>query len=239
MACHLFGAKPLHEPMLAYCQLNSWEHTSVKFESEFYHFHSRQCNWKCHLPKWWPFCPRGIWVEQPWSIWANKSHKSWIKWKWILLNTQKHNLDIQSISWWNNTWAYSMGYTATAVPLKLTDITANLFNTLRPGQNGRHFPDDIFMWIFLNENVWISNNVSLKFVPKDPMNNIPSLVQIMAWRQPGNKPLSELMMVTLLTPIYVTQPQWVKLFFSSSPHGQNGCHFGRQQFQMHFLEWKW
>ena len=118
MACHLFDAKPLHEPMLAYCQLNSWEHTSVKFESEFYHFHSRQCNWKCHLPKWWPFFPRGIWVEQPWSIWANKSHKSWIKWKWILLNTQKHNLDIQSISRWNNTWAYSMGYTATAVPLK-------------------------------------------------------------------------------------------------------------------------
>ena len=27
--------------------------------------------------------------------------------------------------------------------------------------------------------------------------------------------------------------------FNSSPHGQNGCHFGRQQFQMHFLEWKW
>ena len=39
MACRLFRAKPLPEAMLAYCQLNSWEHTSVKYESEFYHFH--------------------------------------------------------------------------------------------------------------------------------------------------------------------------------------------------------
>ena len=36
--------------------------------------------------------------------------------------------------------------------------------TLRPRQNGRHFPDDIFKWIFLNENVWISINILLKFV---------------------------------------------------------------------------
>ena len=59
MACRLFGAKPLPEPMLSYCQLDSWEHISVKFESEFYHFHSRKCNWICRLPKWRPFCPGG------------------------------------------------------------------------------------------------------------------------------------------------------------------------------------
>ena len=51
MASRLFGAKPLPEPMLTYCQLDSWEHISVKFESEFYHFHSRKYNWKCRLPK--------------------------------------------------------------------------------------------------------------------------------------------------------------------------------------------
>ena len=59
MACRLFGAKPLPEPMLTYCQLDSWEHISVKFESEFYHFHSRKCNWKCRLPKCRPFCSGG------------------------------------------------------------------------------------------------------------------------------------------------------------------------------------
>ena len=59
MACCLFGTKPLPKPMLAYCQLDSWEHISVKFELEFYHFHSRKCNWKCRLPNWRPFCPGG------------------------------------------------------------------------------------------------------------------------------------------------------------------------------------
>ena len=80
-------------------------------------------------------------------------------------------------------------------------------NTLRPRQNGRHFADDIFKCIFLNENVRISIKISLKFVPKDPINNIPALVQIMAWHRPGDKPLSEPMMVTLLTHICVTRPQ--------------------------------
>ena len=59
MACRLFGAKPLPEPMLAYCQLDPWEQVSVKFESEFHNFHSRKCIWKCRLPKWRPFCPGG------------------------------------------------------------------------------------------------------------------------------------------------------------------------------------
>ena len=58
-------------------------------------------------------------------------------------------------------------------------------------------------------NVWIPIKISLKFVPKGPINNIPALVQIMAWRRPGDKPLSEPMMVSLPTHICVTRPQWV------------------------------
>ena len=83
-------------------------------------------------------------------------------------------------------------------------------NTSRPRQNGRHFADDTFKYIFLNENVIISPKISLNFVPKGPINNIPALVQIMAWRRPGDKPLSEPMMVRLPTHICVTRPQWVK-----------------------------
>ena len=83
------------------------------------------------------------------------------------------------------------------------------FNTLRPRQNGRHFPDDILKWIFMNENVWISIKISLQFVPKGQINNIPALLQMMAWRRPGDKPLSEPMMVRLLTHICVARPQWV------------------------------
>ena len=83
-------------------------------------------------------------------------------------------------------------------------------NTLRPRQNGRHFPDHIFKCIFLNENVWTSLKTSLKFVPRVPINNIPALDQMMAWRHLGNKPLSEPMMGSLLMQICVTWPQWVK-----------------------------
>ena len=83
------------------------------------------------------------------------------------------------------------------------------FDTLRPRQNGRHFADDIFKCIFLNENVWIPIKFSLKFVPKVSINNIPALVQIRAWRRPGDKPLSEPMMVSLTTHICATRPQWV------------------------------
>ena len=83
-------------------------------------------------------------------------------------------------------------------------------NTLRPSQNGSRFSDDIFKRILLNENVRISIEISLKFVPKGPINNIQALVHIMAWRRSGDKPLSEPMMVSLLTHICVTRPQWVK-----------------------------
>ena len=89
-------------------------------------------------------------------------------------------------------------------------------NTLRPRQNGRHFADDSFKCIFLNENVWFSIKISLKFVPKGLINNIPALVQIMAWRRPGDRPLSEPMLARLLTHICVTRPQWVKPVSTSS-----------------------
>ena len=48
-------------------------------------------------------------------------------------------------------------------------------NTLRPRRNEQHFADDIFKRIFFNENVWISIKISLEFVPKGPINNIPTL----------------------------------------------------------------
>ena len=83
-------------------------------------------------------------------------------------------------------------------------------NRLRPRQNGRHFADDFLKCIFVNENVWIAIEISLKFVCKGPIDNIPSMVYIMAWCRPGNKPLSGPMVVRLPTHICFTWPQWVK-----------------------------
>ena len=71
-------------------------------------------------------------------------------------------------------------------------------NILRPEENGHHFPDDIFKYIFLNENVWILIKISLYFVSNGSINNIQALVQIMAWCQPGDKPLSEPMMAAYM-----------------------------------------
>ena len=88
-------------------------------------------------------------------------------------------------------------------------------------QNGCHFADDTFKCIFLNKNARVSIQISLKFVPKGPINNNPALVQIMAWRQSGNKPLSESMMASLLTHICVTRPQWVKMHFTKGSWAHN------------------
>ena len=96
-------------------------------------------------------------------------------------------------------------------------LMKHVINTLRPRQNGRHFADDSFKRIFLNENVWFSIKISLKFVPRGLINNIPALFQIMAWRRPGDKPLSETMLARLLTHICVTRPQWVNS--QEHPHG--------------------
>ena len=70
---------------------------------------------------------------------------------------------------------------------------AQLVNTLRPRQNACQFPD-IFKCIFFNENMYFSIKISLKFVPKGSIDNIPALVQILARRWLGDKPLSEPMM---------------------------------------------
>ena len=78
-------------------------------------------------------------------------------------------------------------------------------------KNVRLFADDTFKRIFLNENVRISINISLKFVPKGLINNIPALVLMMAWRRPGDKPLSEPMVARSPTHMCVTRPQWVNM----------------------------
>ena len=75
-------------------------------------------------------------------------------------------------------------------------IFFHVINTLRPRQNGPNFADDIFNCIFLKENLWIPIKIPFKSVPEGPINNIPALIQIMAWCRPSNKPLSESVMLS-------------------------------------------
>ena len=70
-------------------------------------------------------------------------------------------------------------------------------NTLRLRQNGRHFADAIFKFIFLNEKWWNWNKNSLKNVPYGKIDNKSVLVEVMAWCLIGNKSLSELMLTKM------------------------------------------
>ena len=88
-------------------------------------------------------------------------------------------------------------------------------NILMLRQDDYHFTDNIFRCLFSNGNFWI--NISLKFVPQGQINNIPTLIQLMAWHQQGDKPLSETMVVRLLTHKWVPQSQWVKGSALSQP----------------------
>ena len=118
--------------------------------------------------------------------------------------------------WKSPLWSYNphvwCKYNFTGSTLQGCDVT--WLNTLRPRQNGRHFADHTFKRISLNEDARISIKISLKFVPKGPINNNTAMVQIMALRRSGAKPLSEPMMASLLTHICVTRPQWVKHVFT-------------------------
>ena len=58
--------------------------------------------------------------------------------------------------------------------------------------------DDIFNCIFLNEKDRIPIQTSLKYVPRIPIDNKPSLVQVMAWRRTGDKPLPGAMMTQFI-----------------------------------------
>ena len=61
-----------------------------------------------------------------------------------------------------------------------------------------HFPNNIFKCIFVNEKFCILIQISLKFIPKGPIDNILALVQIMAWCWSGDKPLFEPMLTQVI-----------------------------------------
>ena len=91
-------------------------------------------------------------------------------------------------------WSYHLGTRSSwssycnafedKVPLVFVDGYP-IFTILWQKQYGCHFPHGIFNCIFLNENVWITIKISLKFVSVGSINNISALVQIMACANQG------------------------------------------------------
>ena len=62
--------------------------------------------------------------------------------------------------------------------------------------------DDKFTRIFLNENDRIPIRISPKIVFRSVIDNKPALVQVMAWRRTGDKPLPE-PILTQITDAYM------------------------------------
>ena len=56
---------------------------------------------------------------------------------------------------------------------------------LRLRENGRHFADDSYKCILLNENFKISYEISLKYVPYGIIDNLATLVQVIIWINVG------------------------------------------------------
>ena len=136
--------------------------------------HDDVIKWK-HFPRCWPLVRRIH--RSP----VNSPHKG--QWREALM--------FSLIRVWINGWVNNRE----AGDLRRYRAHYGVIVMLRSRPNDRHFPDNIFKCIFLNENVLISINV------------IPALVQIMACSRPDDNPLSEPMMVSLLTHICATRPQ--------------------------------
>ena len=82
-------------------------------------------------------------------------------------------------------------------------------NTLRPKRNVCHFTDSILKCVFLDKTYEFRLRHHWSLFIRIQLTITPALVQIMAWRRPGNKPLSETFVVSSLAHICVAQPQWV------------------------------
>ena len=123
---------------------------------------------------------------------------SWFNWQCVVIGSDNGLAPNrrQAIIWTNDGLVY----------WRIGVARPQWVNTLRPRQNGRRFADNTFKRILVNENVIISTKISLKFVPKGLINNIPSLVQTrrqaIIWTDDGY--------FTDAYDICITRPQWVK-----------------------------
>ena len=99
----------------------------------------------------------------------------------------------------------------------------------------RYFQMHFLEWKWINFNQYFTD-VCL-FVFKGQIKNIPALVEILAWYQSGDKPLSELIMFSFLVHICITQPQWVNSF--QSFHKQSVVSKCKHMLSLHGINQWW
>ena len=107
------------------------------------------------------------------------------------------------------TWTASQGKSHTCITCKSKFIAAPLLTHLPLDKVAAILADDIFNCIFLNENDRIPIQISLNYITGSPIDKKSALVQLMAWRQTGDKPLPEQWWPSSLTHICDTRGRWV------------------------------
>ena len=146
-------------------------------------------------PRHWPLC--GEFTGDRWIPRGKCFHLMTSSWN-------KHKRSISIDSWWPSPQVRKGHWRGKRYHV-MTSSCIIAVNSSPPTQNGRHFTDDIFRCIFGNEKFCILIKISLKSVPNGLIDNNTALVQVMAWRRPGDKPLSGPMMVSLPPHICVTR----------------------------------
>ena len=126
-----------------------------------------------------------------------------------------------------------VGYRLFTIVTEIPYASWSFFNLSPPRQNGQNFADDIFRCIIVNERFCISNEISLKFVPRGPIDNNSAFVQIMVWRRIGEKPLSEPMLARLT---HICGTRYRLIDIKSKHHEKNiktqKAHYGFEYFQI-------
>ena len=79
------------------------------------------------------------------------------------------------------------------------------------------FADGIFACIFMNEKFCISFRISLKFVPRGPIDNKSALVKVMAWSLTGD--MNQYLPSSLMH-IYGTSESWIECMTGDQPFNQ-------------------
>ena len=137
-----------------------------------------------------------------WFLWSRQVNMFQFSLKSVLLTPIDKKQGIAQSMAWRKTTAFCC--------IKYCVSHRRSFDSfLTHWRNGHNFADDPFKRILLNETFRSAFKISLTFAPKGPVNNIEAFVQIMAWCRPGDKPLSEPMIMSLLTHVCVHWPQCV------------------------------
>ena len=127
-----------------------------------------------------PINSPGVWVACPQAVTLNHSSVT------DILNKTEITGNMCGVQWKQSNRCYMVRISGAALQLHMLCSADTLTWHIQAETNSHHFADDIFKCIFFSEDVWISLRISLKFDPKARINNIPALVQIMAWHRPGD-----------------------------------------------------